>query len=213
MKNLIPAITLIIVCAVSAILLSLVHDATYVDNSGTITPAIKTALTEIYGHDSGFEIITLDNTPSAEGAYISLAMKCTANSDNEAAFVVVSDGYSKGGLTLLVGLDKDGAVKGIVTLESGETPGLGSKTDTPEFRGQFEGFTADKIETPIEADPENDNKKVRFPKSKEELEALKAAAPKPVVLFEWDAVTGATLSSNGMYNAVKLAVTAFKGVQ
>jgi electron transport complex protein RnfG len=207
MKQLIPALTLILVCAVSAVLLSLVHDATAVDDSGTVTPAVQTALNEIYGNDD-FEIITLPDVQSDETAYISLSLK---DSSGQAAFVVVSDGYSKGGLTLLVGLDNTGTVKGIVTLESGETPGLGSKTDTPDFRGQFEGFVIDNI--PEQTPPDENAYTVRFAASKEELEKLKAAVPEPVVLFEWDAITGATMSSNGMYNAVKLAVTAFEEVR
>jgi electron transport complex protein RnfG len=203
MSKLIPALVLIIVCAVSALLLTFVHDVTYTDESGTVTPAIEAALGEIYGN-SDFEVITLPDVQSDPAAYIDLAVK---NADGEAAFVVVSDGYSKGGLTLLVGLDYTGAVKGIVTLESGETPGLGTKTDTPDFRNQFTGFKL--TDVPAEVAAVENNDPVRFPKSKAELEALKAAKEEPLVLFEWDAVTGATMSSNGMYKAVCLAVTAF----
>lgn len=55
---------------------------------------------------------------------------------------VCSDGYSKGGINILVGIDENGAVSGIEFVSLGETPGLGSKVrDQEDFRKQFYGKT------------------------------------------------------------------------
>ncbi|MDR0904464.1 MAG: FMN-binding protein [Ruminococcus sp.] len=206
MKKAIPAVTLLIICAVSALLLVFVHDLTAVDEETAITPEIEAALYGIYGASEEF---TVYDTPlgGSETAYVNMSLRGDAG---DYAFIIVSNGYNKEGLTLLVALDSTGAVKGIVTLESAETPGLGTKTDSPEFMGQFSGFTIDDL--PIELPPDETIYKVRFAKSEVELEALKASQPEVPAAFEWDAITGATLSSNGVYEAVKLAVTAFREV-
>ena len=53
---------------------------------------------------------------------------------------VCTDGYSKDGINILVGIDENGAVSGIEFVSLGETPGLGSKVrDIETFREQFYG--------------------------------------------------------------------------
>ncbi len=64
-----------------------------------------------------------------------------------AAFAVVApDGYS-GDIEILVGVDTAGAVTGLTVLKHLETPGLGSKIETPEFRDQYLGKSARDPET------------------------------------------------------------------
>jgi electron transport complex protein RnfG len=54
-----------------------------------------------------------------------------------AAFEVVApDGYS-GDISFIVGVDRDGVVQGIEILKHLETPGLGAKIVTHDFRDQF----------------------------------------------------------------------------
>jgi electron transport complex protein RnfG len=206
-KKAIPAITLLVICAVSALLLVFVHDLTAADESESITPEISDALAAIYGEAEEF---TIYDTPlgGSETAYVNMSLRGNAG---DTAFIIVTNGYNKEGLTLLIGLDNAGAVKGIVTLESAETPGLGTKTDSPEFMGQFVGFALDDVPEPVT--PDETIYKVRFAKSEAELEELKASQPETPQSFEWDAITGATLSSNGVYEAVKLAVIAYREVQ
>jgi electron transport complex protein RnfG len=205
LKKIVPTITLLIVCAVSALLLFYVRDLTATKDESPVTPEMLTALDEIYGESKYFSLI---DTPVAtsETTYVSLALRDGGNS----AYVIVSDGYSKEGLTLLVGLDESGAVKGIKVLSSLETPGLGSKVDDPEYMKQFEGYTYNHLPA-IEA-PDETEYKVRFPVSDEELLELKLADVPTDQGFDFDAITGATLSSNGVYEAVKLAVIANREV-
>jgi electron transport complex protein RnfG len=208
MKKFIPALILIVVCVVSALLLSFVHGVTYVDTDGTVTPEVSAALSGIYGSADDFDIFTLpDGVGASSTSHVTLSLKDSAG---ETAFLIESDGYNKDGLTLLIGLDKSGAVKGVQTVESLETPGLGSRTNTPQFEGQFVGYKSSDIPAAVPVD--NTKYKYRFAKSKADLDALKAAVPAKAESFKWDAITGATMSSNGMFHAVQLAVATYSVV-
>ena len=62
--------------------------------------------------------------------------------DKKTVVQVCTDGYSKGGINILVGIDENGAISGIEFVSLGETPGLGSKVrDQADFRKQFYGLT------------------------------------------------------------------------
>ncbi len=50
--------------------------------------------------------------------------------------VVTSEGYS-GDIDFLVGVNEEGIIQGVEILRHAETPGLGAKIETQEFRGQF----------------------------------------------------------------------------
>jgi electron transport complex protein RnfG len=55
------------------------------------------------------------------------------------AFAVIApNGYS-GEIKVMVGIDRDGIVQGIQVLDHRETPGLGAKIETAEFRDQYKG--------------------------------------------------------------------------
>ena len=52
--------------------------------------------------------------------------------------VTTKDGYD-GTITMTLGLDKDGAISGIAFTELHETAGMGMRCDEPEFKNQFNG--------------------------------------------------------------------------
>lgn len=55
-------------------------------------------------------------------------------------FDITVDGYSKGGLQLLIGIDAEGKTCGVGIVACGETPGLGTKVqDDKSFSEQFLG--------------------------------------------------------------------------
>jgi electron transport complex protein RnfG len=98
-----------------------------------------------------------------------------------AAFSVVApDGYS-GDIEILVGVDTAGVVTGLMILKHLETPGLGSKIETPGFRDQYVG------------------KSVRSPET--------WAVEKDGGVFKQ--ITGATISSRAVTNAVAAALVFF----
>ena len=54
--------------------------------------------------------------------------------NNQVAVLVTADGYNKGGLQVVVGLDETGTVTGITFVSVTETPGLGTKVQSnPEL--------------------------------------------------------------------------------
>jgi len=60
--------------------------------------------------------------------------------------VVAPNGYS-GEIEIMVGVDTSGVVTGVEILKHLETPGLGAKIETEDFRAQFKGKSARDPET------------------------------------------------------------------
>ncbi|MDR0946553.1 MAG: FMN-binding protein [Ruminococcus sp.] len=200
MQKIKPSLVLIIVCVIFTALLIFVHDLTETADSGGITDDVKVSLTEIYGN-ADFEVL---ETGLELSDSIDMIMK---NSSGEIAVKVTADGYNKDGITLIIGFGTDNAVRGISIMSMTETPGLGTKTDSTDFLGQFTGFTPADI--PAAETPDNTKYTVRFG-SQAEIDALKAENAPETAGFTLDAITGATLSSNGVYSAVQAAAEAVK---
>ena len=93
-----------------------------------------------------------------------------------------SEGYG-GDIQISVGVAKDGTVTGIEILSIGETAGLGMNADTPEFKAQYADKKVDSfVVTKTGASDDN----------------------------EIDAISGATITSNAVTNAVNSAVACFQ---
>lgn len=82
-----------------------------------------------------------------------------------------------GDLTAMVGVDTSGKITGVQVTDHSDTPGLGTKAMTTDYLSQYKGKTLSDLNT----EKIKQNNKL-------------------------DAVTGATISSNGIYNAVKNAL-------
>ncbi len=99
-----------------------------------------------------------------------------------AAFTVVApNGYS-GEIQIMVGVDTDGVVQGIEILQHLETPGLGAKIETPDFREQFKGKSL---------------------KEPEQWDVIKDGGT-------FKQITGATISSRAVAHAVARGLEFFK---
>lgn len=206
-----PSLVLTLICLIACALLVAAYEATYVDNTGVITDNMITGLEEIYGTSEGFSMkLNEDGSVFAPEGVTSVLTDENGNT----AFEITADGYSSGGLHVMVGMSSDGAVSGVSILSIGETPGVGTRVQDGSFLGQFEGLTYDKL--PADSG-EDTGKKTYVWGTSEEIAGLKEAAEAVPAgdTFELDAVTGATLSSNGMNRAVTTALTAYnemKGV-
>lgn len=88
--------------------------------------------------------------------------------------VAEAKGY-RSTITVLVGLDEQGVVKGVSVLSQEETPGLGTRVAEPSFLDQFKSKPVEKIALSSEGG-------------------------------EIDAVTGATISSRAVTQAVRTTV-------
>lgn len=109
----------------------------------------------------------------------------TAKKDGEIVgytFKLITDeGYSAG-LEAIVGINLEGNITGIDIIKSSETPGLGAKADLPEFKNQF------------------------IDKKPIELSVVKGATSNE---NEVSAISGATITSRAVTNAVNEAINYF----
>lgn len=180
MKNLKPVIVLTAITTVIAALLIVTHNFTYVDTSDVITDKLMAACVEAMG-EGDFAIVS---DWKAEGYSIEkpdTVEKLIKKSDGSIAFEVITDGYSKEGIDLLIALNEDGTVKAISVVSLGETPGLGTKVNNESFLSSFYGKSAPF--TAVKNQPSSDN--------------------------EIQGVTGATYSSKGVAEAVNIAAEAY----
>lgn len=137
-KYILPPLVLTIICIIVSALLVGAYKLTYVDTTGVMTDELKTGCSEIFGDDE-FNIIMEDKTPiTFNNEKINSIIK--NKTSDKIVFEITDDGYNKGGIHILIGLDKDGVVKGVTYVSCTETPGLGTKTDDPEYLAKYKGF-------------------------------------------------------------------------
>lgn len=179
-----PALTLAAIVAIISALIIVMYNVTYVDTSGILTDKQSAAVIAVYGGtEADYSVVPaeeweqkLENLPD-----IARVIKVIEKNDGRLAFDIKSKGY-KDGFDILVGV-KDGAVAGVAVVSVGEeTPGLGTKTNDPEFLDNFKGISGEaKI---VKSTPAADN--------------------------EVQAVTSATFSSRGVAKAVNIALAAYE---
>lgn len=191
-----PTLVLASIMLIISALLIVSYKLTYVDTSGELTDTLKTACEEIMGE--GEYKLVLDW--KAEG-YAIEKPETIANlikkSDETVAFEIVSDGYSKGGLDLLIAINTDGTVKDLTVLTNAETPGLGANASKRDFLDQFKDADGAKLAGGGSGGP------FKLNKSESDTQISENAA-------EIDALTSATLSSKGVIRAVNTAIETYK---
>ena len=118
-----PTVVLTCVTTIVAVLLVVTHQFTYVDTSNVITDKLNSALTEVMG-EGEYSIVSDWKEYGAEKP--DNVEKLIKKSDGSLAFEIVTDGYSKKGIDLVVAMNSNGTVKGVSVVSLGETPGLGT---------------------------------------------------------------------------------------
>ena len=101
-------------------------------------------------------------------------------------FLVTSNEAYGGSLQLAMGITTDGTVNGISFLSLSETAGLGMEADKDTFKEQFAGKKVDEF---------------KYTKSG-------AAADNEI-----DALSGATITTNAVTNAVNSGISYFKSIE
>ena len=127
-----PSLVLTVICIVAALLLTLAHEMTKdriaeqkeLKFSKSVELLFGKTESKVVDLKCGYdEVETIAVTP-----------------DKKTVIQVCTDGYSKDGINVLVGIDENGKLSGIEFVSLGETPGLGSKVrDEEDFRKQFIG--------------------------------------------------------------------------
>lgn len=139
--NVKPPVVLTIICVVAALLLVLAHEMTKENIAEQKALRFNSSVEALFGKTES----TLLDDNFGEDTVQAIAV----TPDGKTAIQVAADGYSKGGINILVGIDENGAVSGIEFVSLGETPGLGTKVrDNADFREQFYGAS----ETDVQVD-------------------------------------------------------------
>ncbi|MCH5196284.1 MAG: FMN-binding protein [Oscillospiraceae bacterium] len=181
-----PIIVLAIIAAFISTLVIVVYNLTYVDTSNEVTDKQADALVAIYGGSKeDYAVIPVEEWKAAlmfssDNTIGENIEKVFKKKDGSLAIECVVKGYKKG-FDIMVGV-QDGTVAGVAIVSVGEeTPGLGTKTNNPDWLGNFKGISgsAEIVKTA----PSSDN--------------------------QVQAVTSATYSSRGVATAVNSALKAY----
>lgn len=186
------AIILFVITLISGLCLGAVYEVTKEPIKQAQIAANKAAYREVFPDAADFQAedaLTEAAKSSAEAladkgfgnVLVDDALKAVDASGQTMGYVVNStskDGYG-GNVSISVGIQSDGTVLGIAFLSLSETAGLGMNAQNPEFKDQFQG------------------------KNAESLTVTKSGSAGDA---EIDAMSGATITSNAVTNAVNAAL-------
>ncbi len=145
-EKVMPALVLMIICAVISGLVIGVYNLTYVDNTGVLTDQLKSSLDEIFSPGGEYEILlteTDDGKLPVNFGNEDITAVIADKKNGRCAFEMTVDGYEKDGIHMLIGFDENGQVAGISYLELKETKGLGTKVEDEGFVSKFIGFDSE----------------------------------------------------------------------
>ncbi len=133
-----PVVILALICLVASALLAWVNgitaDKIYENENAIAIAARKEVLPEA-------DDFTKLDADLPDGSFVTEVYR--ANNGAGYVFMITCDGFGgKGTMNLTCGIGPDGKITATQTLAHEETPGMGSKTTEPEFRGQFVGKDA-----------------------------------------------------------------------
>lgn len=151
--------------------------------------AYKTVFPEAEAFEDGPDVTSSPASPDLpEGCDIDSVVIAKDASGADMGYVInvtSHEGYG-GDISLSMGIDSEGTVKGVEILKISETAGLGMKAKEEKFKGQFA------------------NKKVT------QFAYTKTGASTD---FEIDAISGATITTKAVTNAVNAGLAWFSGME
>lgn len=181
------AIILTLITLVSGTLLGVVYEITKEPIAQAKEKAKNEAYQAVMQEADAFEALEVESVDlGITGCVVDEVVEAKAGSET-AGYVITtttSEGYG-GNIQVSIGIAADGTVKGIEMLSIAETAGLGMNADTPEFKAQY----ADKA-----------------------VEAFVVTKTGAAADNEIDAISGATITSNAVTNAVNSAIVYFNNV-
>lgn len=173
----VPAAALLIFCLVATAILAGTNMITSVKIADNAVQTEILSRQEVLPEGASYsDVTTLDN-----GVTYCIG---TDASGEQAGYVFTAGAKGYGGtVSVMVGLDNDGAITGLKILSHGETPGLGANATKESFRDRFIGKTG----TLTVNKNSNDGQNVQ-------------------------AITAATITSNAVVNAVNLITDAYSQI-
>ncbi len=131
MQKILPSLVLMLVCAVVCGLLAAANAVTKDKIVQAEAEKVQKSLTAVFGEDTYTEI---ENTAENITAVYE-------NSKGMLIFDITSDGYAKGGIRALIGVNPDGTVASVGIVSLSETPGLGTKINDPAYLSKYAGVS------------------------------------------------------------------------
>ena len=130
-----PTLVLGVLCLIAALLLAAVNGVTAPLIEKITIENANAARQEVMPEASSFEAVDCDFVEGVTEVY---------KSSNETGYVITAAAKGFGGnITVMTAITPDGSIEAIkVTDASNETPGLGSKTTTPEHAAKFAGLSS-----------------------------------------------------------------------
>ena len=195
-KNIIAIITLTLITIIAGVLLGYVYEITKEPIEQQNLRIKLDAYHKVFVTASDFvegpgtDISTASDVLAAAGYSDETIDECLVAVDaNNSAIgyvmtITTSEGYG-GDIKVSVGIGNDGTLYGVEILSIQETAGLGMKATTDEFKNQFK-----------------DKQVAGFTYTKTGASAE----------YEIDAISGATITTNAMVNAVNASLTYFKAI-
>ena len=181
-----PVVILVVISVVTTALLAITN---------FISSPIIAANQEASANATRKELLAdADSFTLVEGDYLissdqSAEVSAVYEADNSVGMVITIVSKSFGGdLTMMVGLDAEGAITGVKVTDNSDTPGVGSKDMQPDYLAQYDGLT--------ELTSENVKKET--------------SVTSDGSAFEY--ITGASVSGSAIHKGVYLALDQFKAL-
>jgi len=133
-----PAFSLVIICAVITFFVALTYNVTKDEIRHQELEKLNTAMSEVLPEGKSFNEITGE----FDDAYGDIKVDGIYESANGMVFNLLTPGYG-GDVTVVVGISKEGYVKGIRLGSNNETPSLGKQAEEPFFTSRFKGIGTD----------------------------------------------------------------------
>ncbi len=198
MKNSIikDALMLTVITLVAGLLLGLVYEITKEPIAASKAKAKQESYMAVFTdasefvNDENVDLTTSADVLSAAGLTgetideVMMAVDSTGNALGYVISVTTNEGYG-GNITLALGIQNDGKLNGVEILSISETAGLGMKATDEEFKNQYAG------------------------KNVESFAYTKTGATAD---NEIDAISGATITTNAVTNAVNAGLVYFKSI-
>lgn len=136
-----PVVVLVAICFCTTLLLALTNAVSapiIVRNAEAAANVNRTAL--LPDADGFTQIEDIEYCTSSDAK---AAVTDVYKANNDAGYVMTCVTKSFGGdLTMMVGLDANGAITGVIVTDHADTPGVGTKDQDPEYLAQYISKTA-----------------------------------------------------------------------
>lgn len=132
--------TLLLICAIVALVLSFVNTVTQEKIAQNETEQKRAAMVELFGSDK-IEYTELDRLES-DGERVEAVYRVAEDGSTVGySVLVLSPGFG-GDVQLMVAVTADKTVIGVKIVSMSETPGLGTRVDDADYLSQYAGVTA-----------------------------------------------------------------------